>query len=819
MTREPVDEFAPRAAEATGADASLIRQALERSAIASCLVAPGGAFVWVNDAMCTFFDRSADKLTRSTWQELTHPDDRTTDQELVDDTIAGGRDSYRLLKRYLRPDGSVVWGDLTASAVRDPSGTVRVFLSQVVDVTDEVVRTERFRLISENSADFIVVSAPDGLVSWISPSVEQVLGWTSDELTGTRFADLVHPHDRDDGFAAAAEPSGRGEPSPPDRFSSRVRCLDGSYRHLAPRTVTVPSTIDDGSQRVDAWRDVEFEAQAYASAVRSSALLTADLDAEMDGRVILTAVRDADGAIIDFEYVEANRAACRALRLTRAEIVGQRLTGLFPEEERTGRQRLYVRVVETGEPEVWEARPMSTRDGAVMRYLDARIVKVLDGVSFAWRDVTSRVLAEQRLAASERELRLLTDSVTDIVAMADATGTITYVSPAVIRILGWTPDDLVGTHSVDLAHPDDLEIVAAANERALAGHAVRAVARIRHRDGGYRWIELAASPAFDHDGTLVGRTSVWRDVTDRVTLDEQRAAAERRLAASEERYRLLAENTADVVILVKDGVVDWISPSVEHEIGSPPADWIGLPVRTCVDAEHLPLLREVLAAVVQGEHRVFRIRGVSPQGEQHWVEAHARPYVDADGTATGITATFRVIDDLIKVEAELDHRARFDELTGLLSRSEVLRRIADATTHTPRVGARTAVLFCDIDHFKAINDEHGHAAGDDVLRAIGERISSVIRGADVAARIGGDELLVLLPGVHTLDDATVVAGKIRDATSHPVTVSGGVEVTPQMSIGVTVMRAGETSDRLVERADDAMYLAKKAGRNRIVAID
>jgi diguanylate cyclase (GGDEF)-like protein/PAS domain S-box-containing protein len=682
MARERATPMAASASPDPYTAQLLLRQALERSGIASCLVGPDGSFVWVNDAMCSLFGRSADELVRSTWQELTHSADLTTDQALVDGVLAGQRDSYRLLKRYLRPDGSVVWGDLTASAIRDPSGAVRVFLSQVVDATDNVERTERLRLISENAADFITMSTPEGLLNWVSPSVESVLGWSAGDLVGRRFADLVHPDDR----LAGAPVEVTGEEGAAV-FATRVLCKDGSYRHLSLHTVVVPSTSDSGNARVDAWRDVETEARALASAMRSSALLMADLDAEMDGRVILTAVRDDTGAIVDFEYVAANPAACRSVGVSREELVGQRLNELYPAEALTGRFDLYVRVTETGEPEIWESRPMTNADGEVTSYLDARIVRVLDGVSFAWRDVSQRV------------------------------------------------------------------------------------------------------------------------------------GAERQLAASEERYRLLAENTADVVILIKDGRIDWISPSVEVEFGAPVRDWIGSAARGCVEAQDVPILREVLEAVLSGEHRRFRVRAVAPNGQRHWVEAHARPYVDAEGEVTGFIAAFRVIDDLIEVESELDRRARFDELTGLLNRSEMLRRICEVTTHAPRLGSRTAVLFCDVDRFKDINDEHGHAAGDEVLRAIGARICEVVREVDYAARIGGDEILVLLPGVNSLEDATAVARKVRERTSLPVTVAGGVSVIPQLSIGVTLMRAGETADQLVERADDAMYLAKKAGRNRIVAID
>jgi diguanylate cyclase (GGDEF)-like protein len=125
------------------------------------------------------------------------------------------------------------------------------------------------------------------------------------------------------------------------------------------------------------------------------------------------------------------------------------------------------------------------------------------------------------------------------------------------------------------------------------------------------------------------------------------------------------------------------------------------------------------------------------------------------------------------------------------------------------------VLFCDIDRFKDINDERGHAAGDEVLRVVGERISSAIRRDDVAARIGGDELLVILSGVHDLDEAMSVAETIRRAVAEPILLADG-RVTTSMSIGATIAGVDEIADDLIARADEAMYEAKRSGRDRVV---
>jgi diguanylate cyclase (GGDEF)-like protein/PAS domain S-box-containing protein len=291
-----------------------------------------------------------------------------------------------------------------------------------------------------------------------------------------------------------------------------------------------------------------------------------------------------------------------------------------------------------------------------------------------------------------------------------------------------------------------------------------------------------------------------------------------RIAESEERYRLLAENAADIVGVMKDGVIDWISPSVEAAFGAPPSDWLGQPGLDVIHPDNVQAFQDSLAAAGRGEGGTYRGRMIGPNGAEHWVEVHGRPYIEADGRLSGVIASIRVIDEVIEVEAELDRRARYDSLTCLLNRSEILQTITQVATRTPRSGTRTAVLFCDVDRFKDINDEHGHACGDEVLRTVGERVAATIRADDYAARIGGDELLILLQGVHSLDEALEVAEKIRSVAAQRIALDHGVGVAPQLSIGVTLLRPGETTDELVERADSAMYLAKKSGRNRVVAV-
>lgn len=161
----------------------------------------------------------------------------------------------------------------------------------------------------------------------------------------------------------------------------------------------------------------------------------------------------------------------------------------------------------------------------------------------------------------------------------------------------------------------------------------------------------------------------------------------------------------------------------------------------------------------------------------------------------------------------LAHQAQHDGLTGLANRVHFEERLAAALADARRDAQQLAVLFMDNDHFKQVNDTHGHAAGDALLVAVGERMRAQVRESDLVARLGGDEFAVLLAPVRGADDAMRIADKILHAMQPPVVLPDGTELQPSVSIGIAVYpEHGRTMDELVGVADAAMYEAKSQRR-------
>jgi diguanylate cyclase (GGDEF)-like protein len=241
---------------------------------------------------------------------------------------------------------------------------------------------------------------------------------------------------------------------------------------------------------------------------------------------------------------------------------------------------------------------------------------------------------------------------------------------------------------------------------------------------------------------------------------------------------------------------------------------VGLRILDIVRAEIRPELERALELNASAVSQTLRFDLPAADGEMHWLEFKTRPFIDAEGNRDGTALSVRLIDAEVEAERELHYRARHDQLTGLLNRNEILERLDAIGGDGRRGGSESAVLFCDLDDFKEVNDGCGHAVGDAVLREVAARVRGSVREDDLVARIGGDELLVVLHHLHGVDEALSIADDIRQSTCRPIDgPSGPLVVT--MSIGVTMVEKGDTADDVVARADQAMYRAKQAGRDGV----
>ncbi len=324
---------------------------------------------------------------------------------------------------------------------------------------------------------------------------------------------------------------------------------------------------------------------------------------------------------------------------------------------------------------------------------------------------------------------------------------------------------------------------------------------LRRRSADPRLSSLATDGAVDR--SVVGRT---RDGD---------PAAVRSAVAGSGVDRILADNAVDIIVHLRGSEIVWISPSVEAALGGPAEQWIGADISRHFHPDDIPTLAAALTRVVEGgsSHHRFRLRSLD--GDYHWVDGHGKPYVDADGHTDGLIGALRIVDDRVEVEQQLERLARFDALTGLANRGEAIARLEAALEHPQALGVHLGILFCDVDRFKDINDTWGHGVGDVVLATLAARIRECVRQGDTVGRTGGDEILVVLPGLRGIDQLRTISEKIRARAAEPINESGR-QIHATLSIGATLAVPGETVSSVIARADTAMYQAKSGDRNTVV---
>ena len=250
--------------EAPGED-SRFESAMRHSAIGMSLVAPDGTFLEVNAALCTMLGRGEAELRATTWQELTHPDDLAADASLVQEVVDGLRDSYRLAKRYLRPDGTVVHGDLLVVGMRGDDGAFEYLIAQVVDMTEQVRLSDRYRMLAENATDVVALADNDGVVQWISDAVTRVVGWAPSDMEGRPWADFIHADDQ----PLMRENQVRLRAGEWVEMELRVRASDGTHRWASFRVRPVADEAGTVVGRVAAWWDSEDTHEAREALRRS----------------------------------------------------------------------------------------------------------------------------------------------------------------------------------------------------------------------------------------------------------------------------------------------------------------------------------------------------------------------------------------------------------------------------------------------------------------------------------------------------------------------------------------------------------------------
>ena len=541
------------------------------------------------------------------------------------------------------------------------------------------------------------------------------------------------------------------------------------------------------------------------------------LDSMLEPFVLLQAVRTPDGAVVDFEFIDANAAALAVYQMGRQQLLGQRLSALHPAAMTTELFGMYVAVVDEGKPIVLDdwVYPQDIFEGRPMRY-DVRAVKVGDCVSQTWRDVTDRYEAARALADSEASLRLITEHSTDVIMRVDNAGICEWASPSTTATLGWQVDEIVGTRVGDLVHPDHRDPAESARKVLMAGSSAVITAPFRCKDGTYLWLEGAMSPLRDPStGAVVGRVGTLRDV-------DARTRATQRLEQSEAKFRAAMESApAGMALVGLDRSCQQVNGSLCRILGRSEEALTGRFVSDFLDPPDdeidQQMRRELLAGPatsVTREHEMIR-----SDGTRLWVEHSIALLRDRQGEPESYVSQFIDVTDSRLARERLTFLATHDTLTELLNRRELVGRL-EALLIESAPDVRIAAMFIDVDGLKQINDSLGHSVGDQVIAAVASRLRENVRPHDLVGRFGGDEFVVVLVGLSSLRDALATAARVQEDVCEPVRLGRGRRTVPvSVSIGLAMAERADDPELLLSRADQALYRAKETGRACTVLYD
>jgi len=488
--------------------------------------------------------------------------------------------------------------------------------------------------------------------------------------------------------------------------------------------------------------------------------------------------------------------------------------GYFVPEARARLGYLVEACLRDGTPYDEELKLVTARGRSVWVRSICEPVRSVDGtitgLQGALQDVSDKRKAEQQAANMAERLSATLESITDAFYTLDREWRFTYLNTEAERLFKRSRAELLG--KVLWEEFSALRGKIGEREFHRAVRENRTVVFEEYYAPYQVWSELRAYPSEE------GLTVYFRDITEARKTEES-------LRLSEERFRTIARATTDVVWdwnLEDDSL--WASDSMESVFGYTPADFSG-PIRGWSDHIH-PEERErvisnIQAAVAGGDdHWMDEYRFLRKDGSTAFVLDRGYITRDAGGRATRMIGAMVDLTERRRAEHRIEYLAYYDVLTELPNRQLLMERLQRALDASARGRSASALFFIDLDNFKSLNDTHGHALGDQLLKQAAKRLRSCLSRHDTVARFGGDEFVVLLEGLsmdlgQACPQARRVGERMLVTLRQPYDL-GQYTHHSTASIGVVLFKdAVDDSGELLKRADMAMYEAKNAGRGTL----
>ncbi|MGM0702599.1 MAG: PAS domain S-box protein [Pseudomonadota bacterium] len=720
------------------------------------------------------------------------------------------------------PGGLRDWHTLLVP-LRDATGRIVEIVGLGREVT-AVRDSERRLWASWQELDQLLEATPAVLYScrpsrelvptYISPNLYRMLGYQRSEHLGKAvwLTELVHPEDRDDARRQVERLLLEGGAV---RLRYRIRHAKGHYLWVHGEKRLLHDDQGRPERVVGAMLDLSEQHAMEQRLAKLSDQLPGfiyqyRLSANGEGSFPYASHRSREIYGADPEALRESDA--RAFHVIHDDDVQRVVESIWESAETLSAWQCEYRVNHPDGHQLW-VRGMATPER-------------LDDDSVLWHgficDITRQKQTQLELQASEQRFRRIAETISDVLGLHNADGDMQYrfASPSARRILGYAPDELLGRALFDFVYPGDVaRLLDRVHHRYLEGEAEPGIEyRFRHRDGHYLWLHTQVMPVYDHERRLIALQTLSRDVT------EQRQALQALESLAERQQRILEAAGEGIYGVDRQGCITFMNTAASRLLGWTLQQTQGknsheLFHHTRRDGTDYPLAEcPIFKAMRHGRPwRVTQDCFWHRSGKIFPVELVASPLIE-HGEIAGCVVVFKDITERLEAQHQLERLSTIDELTGAPNRRYFLRRFHEELQRLRRSGTTASLLMFDIDHFKRINDRWGHAAGDEVLKRLVAVCTDKLRSQDLLGRLGGEEFAILLPETD-LEGARAFAERLRKACESMTVAMNREALQVTVSLGMTQLEPEDTPESGLERADKALYKAKRAGRNRSCVAD
>jgi diguanylate cyclase (GGDEF)-like protein/PAS domain S-box-containing protein len=732
---------------------------------------------------------------------ILHPDDYTG---IVNSIAASARDLtlWRHEYRVKFDDGTVRWLSGDARPEREADGSV-LWHGFVTDITTRKQAQATFQALFHQSSFLAGVLDQQNRLIDVNRTALQSIGASREEMIGRYFPDTpwwTRPQDHQQ-LLETLKQAGQGVPA-----SFEAVHVLGTGQHLNVMFNAMPISTENGIHIAVVGVDITERKQAETALKASEARFRNFFDKNSSVMLIM----EPDSGVIR----NANDAAAAYYGHSRSQLIGMSINDIntLP-PERVAEERHKAEHEERAHF-LFRHRLASGKVRDVEVY--STPIETEGGIQLfsIVHDITARKLAEARLSESHNLLSTVIEHTPARIFWKDRDSRYLGSNTAFARDAGLScPEDLIGKDDFQMGWAAQAARYRADDQAVMASGLIRPSYDEPQTtpSGDTIWLRTSKVPLRDQEQRIFGVLGLYEDIT------------ERKLEEIKLRQAASVFTTSQEGILITDAehrILD-VNPAFTHITGYDRDEVLGQNARILIASREAVAayseIWSVLAKTGSWQGEFWECRKTGELYAEHLSIDTVR---DPEGTVIQYVAVFSDITQSKQHEADLDRIAHYDPLTGVPNRRLLDDRLGQALARARRSGKSLAVCFFDLDGFKQVNDQHGHAAGDQLLREISTRLLNTLRGDDTLARIGGDEFALLLGDLETPAEIAQVLERVLGTVNTPVRVGEGAIVRISASVGATLYPADAAdADALLRHADHAMYQAKEAGKNRYHLFD